>query len=78
MKDINYHLSLPYTKIATKREDEDGTHYTSHVLELRGCMSDGETKQQALENLQEALECYLESRIAHNDDIPEPLQVATA
>ncbi|MCL1988452.1 MAG: type II toxin-antitoxin system HicB family antitoxin [Firmicutes bacterium] len=77
IKDINYYLSLPYTKIVTKRDDEDGIHYTSHILELRGCISDGETPQLALDNLQEALECYLESCIAHNDNIPEPLRTAT-
>ncbi|MCL1997523.1 MAG: type II toxin-antitoxin system HicB family antitoxin [Turicibacter sp.] len=68
----NYYMSLPYTKIVTKRTDEDGTHYISRIAELKGCMSDGETETIALKNLEEALECYLESCLAHNDDIPEP------
>ena len=71
-KDLKYYLALPYTKIVTKRDDQDGIHYLSKVLELEGCVSDGETEAQALENLQEALECYLESSVKHNDNIPEP------
>ena len=66
-------MALPYTKTVIKRDDEDGVHYISKVLELDGCFSDGETEGIALRNLSEAMECYLESCLMHGDHIPEPV-----
>ena len=70
---LNHYMSLPYTKTVTKRDDSDGVHYISKVIELDGCHSDGATEEEALHNLNEAMECYLESLILSNDPIPEPL-----
>ena len=70
---LSHYMSLPYTKTVVKRDDEDGIHYISSVLELDGCSSDGTTPEEALRNLDEAMECYLESCIIHNDPIPEPV-----
>ncbi|MBF0257270.1 MAG: type II toxin-antitoxin system HicB family antitoxin [Desulfamplus sp.] len=39
--------------------DEDGG-YTVTVPSLPGCISEGETREEALENIQEAIELYLE------------------
>lgn len=38
---------------------EDGG-YTVYVPSLPGCISEGETAQEALKNIQEAIELYLE------------------
>jgi predicted RNase H-like HicB family nuclease len=38
--------------------DEGG--YTVYVPALPGCISEGETEQEALDNIQEAIELYLE------------------
>jgi len=70
---LSHYMSLPYTKIVVKRDDEDGLHYISNVLELDGCSGDGTTPEEALRNLDEAMECYLESCIIHGDPIPEPV-----
>jgi predicted RNase H-like HicB family nuclease len=34
--------------------------YTVHVPSLPGCISEGETKEEALDNIREAIELYLE------------------
>ena len=34
--------------------------YTAYILELPGCVSEGGTEKQALENIREAKELYLE------------------
>jgi predicted RNase H-like HicB family nuclease len=45
-------------KVVLEPSDEGG--YTVHVPSLPGCISEGETVEEALENIQEAIELYLE------------------
>ncbi|MEH2336501.1 type II toxin-antitoxin system HicB family antitoxin [Nostoc sp.] len=45
-------------KVLLEPSDEGG--YTVHVPSLPGCISEGETVEEALENIQEAIELYLE------------------
>ncbi|MCD6206439.1 MAG: type II toxin-antitoxin system HicB family antitoxin [Methanosarcinales archaeon] len=40
-------------------QEEDG-RYSVHCPALKGCHSQGETREEALENIQEAIELYLE------------------
>ncbi|HEX9641353.1 MAG TPA: type II toxin-antitoxin system HicB family antitoxin [Candidatus Krumholzibacteria bacterium] len=49
--------------------DEDGT-YVAEVPALPGCVSEGATRAEALRNVHEAIEAYLESLKAHGDPIP--------
>ncbi len=52
--------------------DEDG-HYLAQVQELPGCVSDGKTYQEALDNLQVILEEWIETATAEGMPIPPPL-----
>jgi len=45
-------------KVVLQPSDEGG--YTVFVPSLPGCISEGETKQEALANIQEAIQLYLE------------------
>jgi predicted RNase H-like HicB family nuclease len=45
-------------KVALEPSEEGG--YTVHVPSLPGCISEGETTKEALANIQEAIELYLE------------------
>ncbi|MDZ8034739.1 MULTISPECIES: type II toxin-antitoxin system HicB family antitoxin [unclassified Nostoc] len=45
-------------RVVLEPSDEGG--YTVHVPSLPGCISEGETLEEALENIQEAIELYLE------------------
>jgi predicted RNase H-like HicB family nuclease len=45
-------------KVVLEPSDEGG--YTVYVPSLPGCISEGETIEEALENIQEAIELYLE------------------
>jgi predicted RNase H-like HicB family nuclease len=47
---------------------EDGG-YTVHVPSLPGCISEGDTREEALANIKEAIELYLEP--VEDDYIPE-------
>ncbi|MBT8762704.1 type II toxin-antitoxin system HicB family antitoxin [Desulfohalobiaceae bacterium Ax17] len=50
-------------------QDEDGI-FVAEVPSLPGCISQGETRVEALTNIQEAIEAYIESLKAHNEPIP--------
>lgn len=52
--------------------EEEGGGWLAEIPELPGCMSDGETTQEALENLQDAKETWLEMARETNMPIPEP------
>jgi predicted RNase H-like HicB family nuclease len=45
-------------KVVLEASDEGG--YTVYVPSLPGCISEGETEEEALENIKEAIELYLE------------------
>ena len=49
-------------------QDEDGV-YVAEVPSLPGCISQGETREQALENIKEAIAGYLESLEAHGEPV---------
>ena len=50
-------------------QDEDGV-FVAEVPALPGCISQGYTREGALQNIQEAIALYLESLAAHNEPIP--------
>ncbi len=59
-------------------EDVEEGGYTVIVPSLPGCISEGDTRDEALANIKEAIELHIESMIAHGEEIPddEPIQVA--
>ena len=50
-------------------QDEDG-FFVAEVPSLPGCVSQGDTRQEALENVREAIAGYLESLEAHQEPVP--------
>ncbi|CAN5831111.1 type II toxin-antitoxin system HicB family antitoxin [soil metagenome] len=53
-------------------QDEDDM-YVVKVPALPGCISQGRTREDAVENIREAIAAYLESLEAHDDPIPPPI-----
>ncbi len=53
-------------------QDEDGV-FVAEVPSLPGCISQGQTRKEATENIKEAIELYLESLEAHNEAVPPPI-----
>ncbi len=47
-------------KLKVVLEPSDDGGYTIYVPSLPGCISEGETKEEALSNIQEAIQLYLE------------------
>jgi len=60
--------------------DPEAGGYTVIVPSLPGCVSEGDTVEEALANIKEAIELHIESMIAHGEEVPgdvgEPLQIA--
>jgi len=50
-------------------QDEDGV-YVAEVPALPGCISQGQTRSEALDNIKDAIAGYVESLKAHGDPIP--------
>lgn len=71
-KDIKYYLDLPWTYIFTY--DDKNKVYIASISELKGCMSDGKTIDEALSMIKDALYSYLSVMIENNDEIPEPIK----
>jgi predicted RNase H-like HicB family nuclease len=53
-------------------QDEDGV-FVAEVPSLPGCISQGATRAEALENVREAIAVYLESLAAHGEPVPPPI-----
>ena len=53
-------------------QDEDGM-YIAEAPALPGCLSEGSTRTEALENIKEAIAGYLESLRKHGEPIPPPI-----
>jgi predicted RNase H-like HicB family nuclease len=53
-------------------QDEDGV-FVAEVPSLPGCISQGQTRAEATENIKEAIALYIESLAAHNEAVPLPI-----
>ena len=57
-------------------QDEDGM-YVAECPSLPGCISDGKTRKEALDNIKDAIQGYLESLKKHNEPIPPSIEEET-
>jgi antitoxin HicB len=68
-KTIEYYMNLPYT-IELIPEPEGG--WCVAVKELPGCLSEGDTVEEAIEMIHDAMRGWLEISLEERHDIPEP------
>lgn len=54
-------------------QDEDGI-FVAECPSLPGCISQGKTREEVLENIQDAIKGYLESLKKHDDPIPPSIE----
>jgi len=54
-------------------KDEDDL-FVAECPSLPGCVSQGTTRDEALENIQDAVKGYLESLKKHDEPIPPPIE----
>ena len=46
--------------------------YVTEVPELPGCMSDGKTPIEAIQNTQEIIKLWIETALEDGEEVPEP------
>jgi antitoxin HicB len=68
-KPLEHYLGLEYPALLVA-EPEGG--YTALHPDLEGCVAVGETREEALANLEEARRLWLETAYEHGDEIPLP------
>ena len=74
-KNLKYYMELRYPTQITEISIEDGGGYMIEIPLLKGCMSDGETILEALENIKEAKMEWFVYMLENNLPIPEPIDV---
>ena len=67
------YLELPYHIIIQHIIDESGSYYFATVLEFDGCMSHGDTYAEAFENISEAMEGWIETKLENGFTVPQPV-----
>lgn len=64
----NYRFSVVIEK------DEDGYYASCH--ELQGCYTQGDTYEDVIENIKDAISLHIEDRLESGEDIPQPQAVS--
>jgi antitoxin HicB len=64
-------IARPYTRFLFQDVD-DGGHWYARVPEWEGCMSDGDTPEEALENVKDAMFNWAYGMLEDGRSIPEP------
>jgi len=64
------HLTLPIVVEA----DSDGYYVSCPALQ--GCYSQGDTYEQAVENIKDAIRLHIEDRLANGEDFPDQVSVS--
>src|ERR1019366_431025 len=65
-------MTLEYAVLIERLAESDGGGYLATVPDLPGCMSDGDTPEDALKNVQEAIASWIEAAKEWKMEIPEP------
>lgn len=72
-KNLEYYLNLPYS-YSIQWSDADKC-YLGSITELEQNMTCGNTPEETMSNLREALESYIKTSLDNNFEIPEPIQL---
>jgi antitoxin HicB len=65
--------NLKFRIILEPYEDEKGSYFVAICPTLPGCVTQGDTREEAVENIKDAIEGYLLSLKKHGDPIPPPI-----
>ena len=71
-KTLSYYMHLPYTYTIENIAKEDGGGILLRIPLLKGCMTDGDTLEEAVRNLIDAKETWLSFALERGIEIPEP------
>ena len=72
-KNLDYYLNLPYTYIIEWSDVDEC--FLGSIVELERNMTSGQTREEVLTNLKEALVSYVTTSLDNDMEIPEPLKI---
>jgi predicted RNase H-like HicB family nuclease len=72
MNELAYYVNLPYATTITPDECGDHPCYMAEHPDLYGCMAQGDTPEEAIQNLREAREDYIAALLDAGIAIPIP------
>ncbi len=64
---------MEYTVVIERADDGS---FSAHVPDLPGCISCGDTREEALEMIKEAIRGHIETLREHGDPVPKPRSTA--
>ena len=73
MKNLEYYLNLDYEIKLRKLHEDEGGGWMAEIPNLPGCMSDGETPEEAIDNLDDAKKSWIETCLELGRPVPEPV-----
>lgn len=65
---------LRYPVVISPLSPEEGGGFLATVQDLPGCMSDGDSPQQAIVSVQDAIDSWIEAALEAGRPVPEPSQ----
>lgn len=71
IKNLNYYMSLPYREII---EADPSGGYIGYIPDLKGCITQAETKTEIIELLDDAKKVWIEAALEDGLAIPEPVR----
>ncbi|MBE0409324.1 MAG: toxin-antitoxin system HicB family antitoxin [Anaerolineales bacterium] len=71
-KTIKYFLNLPYTIEVVRESDPDEPGWVARVVELQGCITQGDDFAELGEMVQDAMRGWIEVALEDGQEIPEP------
>ena len=66
------YLNMTYSRVLIP--DIDSGTYSAEILEFPGCIAQGDTPQEAYDNLEDTAKAWLEAALDLNQEIPPPSQ----
>ena len=73
-KQAEYYNNLPYHTVVEKWDDGQGPYYVARVIELPGCIIDGDTAEDAIREMEDVKLEWIRTNIELGNKMPEPLK----
>lgn len=69
---------LEYAVLVEPLSSDEGGGFVASVPDLPGCLSDGDSPQEALQNVQDAIAVWIDEATRLGQAVPQPKQARTA
>jgi predicted RNase H-like HicB family nuclease len=70
--DSGHYTAIDYPVELSRWCEEEESYWVAEIPDLPGCVSDGESPDEAVESLGEAKRLWIEARLENGHHIPEP------